>query len=104
MLKFIKAICWMQKPLKTSSFPNHIFKGIIVCDKGFPVSEIEHILEAYPDLHYIIPLKRNDKRIKEYDLLNFDSSPRKANGDQVLFKKTKYKTNYFHFDESIKWR
>ena len=34
---------------------NRIFKGIIVCDKGFPVSEIEHILEAYPDLHYIIP-------------------------------------------------
>ena len=76
---------------------NHIFKGIIVCDKGFPVSEIEHILEAYPDLHYIIPLKRNDKRIKEYDLLNFDSSAEKANGDQVLFKKTKVAENKFFY-------
>ena len=76
---------------------NRIFKGIIVCDKGFPVSEIAHILEAYPDLHYIIPLKRNDKRIKEFDLLNFDSSAEKSNGDQVLFKKTKVAENKFFY-------
>ena len=37
---------------------NHIEKGIIVADKGFPVSQIESELIAKPQLHYLTPLRR----------------------------------------------
>ena len=50
---------------------NHITKGIIVCDKGFPSSAAEAQFKANPDLHYLNPLKRNAKIIDKYDMLTF---------------------------------
>ncbi|MGN9072899.1 transposase, partial [Anaerobiospirillum succiniciproducens] len=40
---------------------NNVTKGVLVCDKGFPVSKIRDLLEQYPDLHYISPYRRNAK-------------------------------------------
>lgn len=50
----------------------NINKGIIVADKGFPISKIESQLSKSPDLGYISPIKRDDKRIATYKMLDFD--------------------------------
>lgn len=50
---------------------NHITKGIIVADKGFPSSAAEKQFKANPDLHYLNPLKRNSKLIARYHMLTF---------------------------------
>jgi len=51
---------------------NQIKKGIIIADKGFPPNNIREELKANPELHYLTPVKRNDKRIGEQSLLDFD--------------------------------
>lgn len=51
---------------------NDIRQGIIVSDKGFPPSTIADELKERPDLHFITPLKRNDSRIKNNDMLKFE--------------------------------
>lgn len=48
-----------------------IQRGIIVADKGFPPAKIQKELADQPDLHYLIPIKRNDVRIKNNDMLSF---------------------------------
>jgi len=63
--------------IDASSYPafirnNNITKGIIVADKGFPPSKIADLLEERPELHFLTPIKRNDKRISEYSLLAFE--------------------------------
>lgn len=49
---------------------NNITKGIIIADKGFPPNKIAEELKANKDLHFITPIKKNDKRIKQYDMLH----------------------------------
>ena len=51
---------------------NNISKGIIVNDKGFPPDVIADELKKRPELHYFTPIKRDDKRIKEYNLTRPD--------------------------------
>lgn len=50
---------------------NNIDKGIIVADKGFPPSKIKDELNSRPNLHFLTPIKRNDVRIKDNDMLSF---------------------------------
>ena len=50
---------------------NNIDKGIIVADKGFPPSKIKNELNSRPNLHFLTPIKRNDVRIKDNDMLSF---------------------------------
>lgn len=50
---------------------NNIDRGVIVADKGFPPSKIKNELEDRPNLHFITPIKRNDVRIKDNDMLAF---------------------------------
>lgn len=50
---------------------NNILKGTIIADKGFPPNEIRDILSGTESLHYITPVKRNDKRIAEHAMLQF---------------------------------
>ena len=50
---------------------NHITKGIIVADKGFPESSAHDQFEANPDLHYLNPIKRNSKLIERHNMLDF---------------------------------
>lgn len=42
---------------------NSIDKGIIVTDKGFPPSEIADIIKEKKGLHFMTPLRRNEKKI-----------------------------------------
>ncbi len=51
---------------------NNINRGILICDKGFPVSNIEDLLEANPDLHYISPIRRNSTLISQHRMLESD--------------------------------
>ena len=52
---------------------NKIMRGIIISDKGFPPNEIRNILAKEPLLYYLTPVKRNDKRIKDFGLTEFNS-------------------------------
>lgn len=63
--------------IDASSYPafirdNDIRKGIIVADKGFPPSKIKAELQERPDLHFLTPIKRNDIRISDNDMLSFE--------------------------------
>lgn len=63
--------------IDASSYPafirdNDIRKGIIVADKGFPPSKIKAELAERPDLHFLTPIKRNDVRISDNDMLSFE--------------------------------
>ncbi|MGB4405842.1 MAG: transposase [Sphaerochaeta sp.] len=51
---------------------NNITEGIIVADKGFPISAIEEDLKDRPRLHFISPIKRNDRRIATNGVLASD--------------------------------
>ncbi len=51
---------------------NSIEKGIIVADKGFPLKNIESELKQKPNLHFLLPVKRDAKIVADYDALSFD--------------------------------
>ena len=69
---------------------NDIRKGIIVADKGFPPSKIREELSERPDLHFLTPIKRNDVRIKDNDMLSFDGLLTGIEG-HVVYKKKQIK-------------
>lgn len=66
---------------------NHITKGIIVDDKGFPPDKIKEIIKKNPDLHYLTPIKRNDKRIKQYNMTDYEGVL--SGFDRTIFYKKK---------------
>ena len=65
---------------------NDIKSGIIIADKGFPPVRIIQELGERPDLHFLTPIKRNDSRIGNNDMLTFDGVL-DGIGDHVLYKK-----------------
>ena len=65
---------------------NAIRRGVIIDDKGFPVQKIESILAENPQLHYLTPIKRNDQRIRNNGMLEFDGVVRGISAN-VLSKK-----------------
>ena len=79
-IELMEPICAEVFPgnsIDASSYPafirdNDIRKGIIVADKGFPPSKIKAELSERPDLHFLTPIKRNDVRISDNDMLSFD--------------------------------
>lgn len=73
---------------------NDIRKGIIVADKGFPPSKIKDELDQRPDLHFLTPIKRNDVRITNNDMLSYDGVL-EGIGEQVLYKKCSIKGGRF---------
>ncbi len=73
---------------------NSITKGIIVTDKGFPVTKIKDILEAHKDLHFMTPLKRNDTKISKYDMTSYNEIVEDIEKD-VLAKKVKLENGRF---------
>ena len=81
--------------IDASSYPafirdNDIQKGIIVADKGFPPSKIKAELSERPDLHFLTPIKRNDVRIKDNDMLSFEGVLTGIEG-HVVYKKMQIK-------------
>jgi hypothetical protein len=73
---------------------NDIKRGIIVADKGFPPSAIKEELKERPDLHFLTPIKRNDARIGENDMLSFEGVLAGFN-DNVVYKKRKLEGGRF---------
>ena len=65
---------------------NDIRQGIIVSDKGFPPKQIQKELDERPDLHFLTPIKRNDTRIANNDMLSFEGVLEGV-GDHVVYKK-----------------
>ena len=51
---------------------NSLTKGIIIDDKGFPVKKIAEILKNNKGLHFLTPIKRNDTRIDDNKMLEFN--------------------------------
>ena len=73
-----------------------ITRGVIVADKGFPVSQIRDLLDANPDLHYILPLKRNRKVIKSLRLLECSQSLERSDR-RVEANKCKVNDHLFYY-------
>ena len=69
---------------------NNITKGILVDDKGFLPSKIAELRSKERDLHYLTPIKRNDSRIKEYNMLDWEGVL--TGYDHIIYYK-KVKTN-----------
>lgn len=65
---------------------NDIRSGIIVSDKGFPPSRIKKELDEHPGLHFLTPIKRNDARIANNDMLSFEGVLSGVD-DHVLYRK-----------------
>lgn len=81
--------------IDASSYPafirdNDIRKGIIVADKGFPPSKIRDELKERPDLHFLTPIKRNDVRISDNGMLDFEGVLTGIEG-HVVYKKRQIK-------------
>jgi transposase len=73
---------------------NDIKKGIIVADKGFPPSAIKDELNDRPELRFLTPIKRNDVRIGNNNMLNFEGVLTGV-GAHVLYKKLAIKDGRF---------
>lgn len=73
---------------------NDIKKGIIVADKGFPPGSIKNELSERPDLHFLTPIKRNDTRIANNDMLAFEGVLTGVD-DHVVYKKKAIKGGRF---------
>ena len=53
---------------------NDVDRGVIVTDKGFSYSAAKKAFLDHPDLHFLIPLKRDSAIIGEYRMYDHDSS------------------------------
>lgn len=74
---------------------NGLRRGIVMADKGFPKKEAQAAFESSPDLHWLNPIKRNDKRIRTNDMYSFSGMLDDKNRD-VLFKKAKLADCYLY--------
>ena len=73
-----------------------IKRGILVADKGFPRKQIDHLLKANPDLHYILPLKRNSKVIMSLELLKYTQCVDRSDR-RILANKVKVTDRLFYY-------
>ena len=79
---------------------NNITQGIIVGDKGFPESSAKTTFMNNPKLHFINPIKRDSKVIKELNLNNFDGVLK--NNEKILSTKRYNESTakwYYHYKD-----
>lgn len=50
---------------------NNVTRGIVLADKGFPHNKAKDVFSKNKDLHWLNPLKRNDKRIDANDMYSY---------------------------------
>lgn len=72
---------------------NQIEKGLIVGDKGFPLSKSEQLFKANKDLHYLSPLKRNSKLIGKYSMYEYDGILKNREG--ITYRKVKIAADHY---------
>jgi hypothetical protein len=75
---------------------NGINKGILVGDKGFPQKSIEALLNDYPNLHYLNPIRRSSKIATDNNMYEFEGVLEGQNGflgqpEPIQYKKIKLK-------------
>lgn len=95
----------LMEPLCTEAFPgnsidassyisfirdNNIRKAIMVLDKGFRPSKFSDEFKQRHELHFLSPLKHNDIRIKDNDMLSFEGILEGVDG-HILYKKKQIK-------------
>ncbi|MDO4938233.1 MAG: transposase, partial [Sutterellaceae bacterium] len=68
---------------------NGIQQGIIVADKGFPSSQAKGHFAKHENLHFLNPIRRNAKVIREYELYKFSDILQGHEG--ITYRKTRYK-------------
>lgn len=73
---------------------NNIKSGILVTDKGFPFKKILSLHKQFPELHFLSPIKRNDSRISEYSMDDFEDILKGVEGE-ILYKKQATSDGYF---------
>ncbi|MDR0948093.1 MAG: transposase [Lachnospiraceae bacterium] len=101
-IELMEPICAQVFPgnsIDASSYPafirdNDIRKGIIIDDKGFPPDRIKEELGKRPDLHFLTPIKRNDKRIASYKMLSFEGILQGVDAE-VVYKKQQIEGGHF---------
>lgn len=94
-IELMEPICAEVFPgncIDASAYPafirdNDIRKGILVGDKGFPPSKIKTELAERPDLHFLTPIRRNDVRIADNDMLSFEGVLEGIDANVVYKKK-----------------
>lgn len=97
-IELMEPICAEVFPgncIDASAYPafirdNDIRKGILVADKGFPPSKIKAELDDRPELHFLTPIRRNDVRIADNDMLAFEGVLEGIEAN-VVYKKSKIK-------------
>lgn len=65
---------------------NRIDRGILADDRGFPVRKMKEDLKAYPGLHFVSPLRKNDPRIRDNNMYEYEGVLG-GSADPVLFGK-----------------
>ena len=63
-----------------------IERGVLMGDKAFRKKVAEAAFDGNPDLHWLNPLKRSDRRIRDHDMYSWEGRLPGA-GRDVLFKK-----------------
>ena len=79
---------------------NHLKEGIIVTDKGFQLNEIESYLTKHPMLHFLLPIKRNNKLIEQYEMTSGYQKALEGQYAGVLGKKVKMEDGRFLYSFS----
>ncbi len=67
--------------------------GIVLADKGFPRSKASREFKERPDLHYLLPLKRDASRIRKYNLREYDIRLDGDKNQDLLAKKVKVESS-----------
>lgn len=88
--ELICSMCFSGNIPDASSFPRileeyNITRGLLVGDKGFPVGSIKEWVNGHPELHYLLPVKRNSKYISKHNLRDYRDNLENMN--TVLYKK-----------------
>jgi hypothetical protein len=65
---------------------NGLTRGIVMADKRFPKKDAQQAFASSPGIHWLSPIKRNDKRIAAHGMYSYDGMLHDHNRD-VLFKK-----------------
>lgn len=81
---------------------NNIKSGLLIDDKGFPPSNIKHILSNSKDLGFLTPLRRKATIISENNMYEFDSIIENKFGN-IPCKKCQLKNGYFLYSFKESW-
>lgn len=86
----ICSMCFSGNIPDASAFPRileeyNITRGMLIGDKGFPAGSIKEWTAAHPELHFLLPIRRNSKYIEKYHLREYKN--KLNNIDTVLYSK-----------------